>query len=92
LKFLFGTEPVTWNFTEDGTFDVSFTDDWNLITRTSLVSSISEVYDIADLNRDGIVDMYDAIALSISFDSRVGDTNWNPRADLNFDQQIDRVR
>jgi len=31
LTFLFGTNLVTWNFNEDGTHDVYFSEDWNRI-------------------------------------------------------------
>jgi len=89
LKFLFGTEPATWNFSEDGTYDISFADDWNLITGAKLVSSGSEDYSIADINRDGVVDVYDIVTFSIAFGSKIGDTDWNQKADINLDQQID---
>lgn len=89
LKFLFGAEPVTWNFVNDGTFDVRFSDDWNVITGVKAVSSNSEVYNVADINRDGTVDPYDASDLSTMFSSKIGDANWNQRADLKQNGIID---
>lgn len=89
LKFLFGTAPTTWNFTERGTYDVKFADDWNSITGTAMVSNSSQVCSITDINKDGIVDIYDVVAFSVAFGSKVGDSNWNERADINLDRIID---
>jgi hypothetical protein len=42
-----------------------------------------------DVNNDGTVDIYDAILLAIAFQTKPGQTNWNPDADLNADLVID---
>jgi hypothetical protein len=42
-----------------------------------------------DVNNDGIVDIYDAIQLAIAFQTKPGQTNWNPDVDLNADLVID---
>jgi hypothetical protein len=43
----------------------------------------------ADINGDGIVDIYDAILLAKAFDSVSGQPNWNPYADINGDNIVD---
>jgi hypothetical protein len=43
----------------------------------------------ADLNGDGVVDIYDAITLANAYNSRPGDPNWNAIADLNDDNIVD---
>jgi hypothetical protein len=42
-----------------------------------------------DINRDGSIDVYDSIILAGAFNSKPGDSNWNPRADLNRDGVVD---
>ena len=42
-----------------------------------------------DMNRDGSVDLYDAIIAAASYGSVLGDQRWNPAADLNKDNEID---
>jgi len=42
-----------------------------------------------DVNNDGTVDIYDAILLATAFQTKPGQTNWNPDADLNTDLVID---
>ena len=44
---------------------------------------------IGDINRDGSVDIYDAILLSKAFNSVPGNPSWNPNADLNQDGSVD---
>ena len=85
LKFIFGAEPAIWNFSKDGTYDISFAVDWNSITGAKLVSD----YDKADINRDGAVDVFDVVAFSFAYESKVGDTNWNDNADLKRDLKMD---
>ena len=43
----------------------------------------------ADLNGDGVVDIYDIVNVAKAFNSRPGDPNWEPRADLNDDDVVD---
>jgi hypothetical protein len=40
---------------------------------------------VGDINGDGVVNILDAILLANAFNSRPGDSNWNPKADLNGD-------
>jgi hypothetical protein len=89
ITFLFGTDPVTWDFTYDGTFDVCFSNDWNEITNATLVVNRTKVYRTPDINGDGVVDMFDAVAFSNAFSSKVGEVGWNENADLDYDLQID---
>lgn len=42
-----------------------------------------------DVNGDGIIDIYDAIAAAQAFGSNPASPNWNPAADLNGDGQVD---
>jgi len=44
---------------------------------------------LGDLNGDRIVDIYDIVLVSLAFDSRPEDSNWNPDADLNDDNTVD---
>jgi hypothetical protein len=44
---------------------------------------------IGDINQDGRVDILDAILMSVAFNSRPGNPNWNPKADLNKDNVVD---
>ncbi len=44
---------------------------------------------IGDMNSDGNVNIFDAILLVRSFDSTLGDSHWNPVADLNNDNFVD---
>jgi hypothetical protein len=43
----------------------------------------------ADINGDGTVDIYDALALSAAFGSSTGATNYSTAADLNLDNNVD---
>lgn len=42
-----------------------------------------------DINRDGSVDLYDALIFSASYGSVLGDKTWNPEADFNIDNRVD---
>lgn len=42
-----------------------------------------------DVNGDGNVDVYDAMAASTAFGSHPGDPNWNDAADVNGDGTVD---
>lgn len=42
-----------------------------------------------DLNKDGIVDIYDAMLLAEVFGTTPSSSNWNPNADLNGDGTVD---
>jgi PKD repeat protein len=44
---------------------------------------------IGDINGDGTVDILDAIAVSLAFNSVPGSSDWNSSADLNDDKVID---
>jgi len=44
---------------------------------------------LGDINRDGTVDIYDAILLANAYNSKPGDPNWNVAADINGDNVID---
>lgn len=42
-----------------------------------------------DINGDHTVDIYDAILLSAAFNTKPGNSNWNPNADINSDGIVD---
>jgi Dockerin type I domain len=44
---------------------------------------------LADVNGDGIVDVFDAILLANAMNTHRGDPGWDQRADLNYDDVID---
>lgn len=48
-----------------------------------------EVILTGDINRDGSVDIYDAILLAGAFNARMGDPKWNFNADINADGIVD---
>jgi hypothetical protein len=56
-----------------------------------LYDSIVTVIDcvVADINRDGIVDIFDALILAGAFNSVLGSPSWKPDADINGDNVID---
>ncbi len=43
----------------------------------------------ADLNADGVVDIFDIVPIAIAFGSTIGDANYSPAADLNHDGKVD---
>ncbi len=57
----------------------------------SLHDSIVTIVDcvVADINRDGIVDIYDALILASAYDAVLGSPSWKPNADINGDNVID---
>ena len=46
-------------------------------------------WSIADLNYDGVIDIFDLAAVAVAFGSEEGHPNWNPSADLNHDGIVD---
>jgi len=44
---------------------------------------------LGDVDGDGIVDIFDALAVRAAYGSTPGEPNWNPEADLNQDDTID---
>jgi hypothetical protein len=42
-----------------------------------------------NLNGDAVVDIYDAILLANAYNSKPGNSNWNPNADINGDNIVD---
>jgi hypothetical protein len=58
-------------------------------TEWSNASRTFEIILTGDINRDGTVDIYDAILLSGSFNAVLGGPRWNGNADFNLDHAID---
>jgi len=42
-----------------------------------------------DINKDGIVDIFDVVTLAVSFGTEPGDENWNPAADTDHNDVVD---
>jgi PKD repeat protein len=67
----------------------------NITDANGLKSSVTRIVRVritalaGDINGDGAVDIFDAIALSKAYSSRPGSLNWNPNADINSDNVID---
>jgi peptide/nickel transport system substrate-binding protein len=62
---------------------------WARITHLSLFALIGKPPPTGDINYDGTVDLYDAIMLAGTFNSRPSSPNWNSKADLNSDNIVD---
>ena len=43
----------------------------------------------SDANGDGAFDVFDVVTVAGAFGSKLGDSNWNPLADLNHDDTVD---
>ena len=44
---------------------------------------------LGDINKDWVVDIFDAILLAGAYNSKPGDPNWKPNADINGDNAVD---
>jgi peptide/nickel transport system substrate-binding protein len=62
---------------ENYTIDNTFFGDWILVTVPG------------NLNKDTMVDIYDAIILANAYNSKPGSSNWNSNADINSDNIVD---
>jgi hypothetical protein len=40
IKFIYGSTPVSFNFVDDGVYDITFASDWNSITNTVKVTTL----------------------------------------------------
>jgi len=47
------------------------------------------IYGPGDINKDSIVDIFDITTVALAFNSKPGDSNWNPVADINSDNIVD---
>jgi len=88
-----GTAAFTWNATGSVAYPRNYT-----ITavatipagiNSTLTGGIIEVRIPGDILDEGIVDIYDAIAIGNYFGLRVGEPGFNPDADLNHDGIVD---
>jgi di/tricarboxylate transporter len=48
-----------------------------------------EFHKLGDVNRDGVIDIYDLVLVEVAYGSKPGDPYWNPDADLNGDGIVD---
>jgi hypothetical protein len=62
---------------------------WARTTHLSMFALIGKPPPTGDINLDGTVDLYDAIMLAGTFNSRPGSPTWNTSADLNGDNVVD---
>jgi hypothetical protein len=46
-------------------------------------------YLLADINKDGLVDIFDVVIVTSAYGASQGSVHWNPDADLNKDGHID---
>jgi len=58
-------------------------------SETTSLAKAFEVVLTADINRDGSVDIFDAILLSNGFNTTPANPKWNPNADINSDGIVD---
>ncbi len=60
------------------------------VSNWSSISNVLNKYTliVADITRDGTVDIFDLVKVGIAFGSSPGDTNWDPEADLKNDGVI----
>jgi hypothetical protein len=52
INFIFGTEPASYSFPDNGIYKVNFSSDWNSVTNASKVSSLSESFAYLDPHAD----------------------------------------
>lgn len=50
---------------------------------------VAQIKLLGDLNNNGIVDIFDVVAVAVAFGAEPRDPNWNPVADLNNDDVVD---
>jgi len=62
---------------------------WANVTHLSMFALVGKPPPTGDINLDGTVDLYDAIMLAGTFNSRPGSPTWNTSADLNGDNVVD---
>ena len=86
LRFLIDNYARIRNF-RPGLYNVTVTS--KLQTLTANATRIFEVILTADINRDGAVDIYDAILLANAYGAAPGNPRWNMNADINDDDLVD---
>ena len=84
---------VQWNETSQNWDNITTgTDrtDNSISGETSQLSIFTVIVPLfGDINKDGTVDIYDAILLAGAFNSTPGSPKWNPAADINKDNVVD---
>jgi len=82
------TALCSWSST--GTYDVIVrAQDATTYSTWSQAKTVTILYGAGDVNRDNEVDIFDAILLSVAFNSVPGGPKWNSAADLNGDNAVD---
>jgi len=69
-----------------GTYSVYATSYFKGQTATN---NMSLEIDLPDVNGDGLVDIFDLVAVALAYGSKPNDPNWNSNADLNDDGLVD---
>lgn len=84
---------VQWNSTSEKWANITVSTDavQNMILgETSYFSVFTLIVPLfGDINKDGVVDIFDAIKLATAFGSTPATPKWNPEADLNKDGVVD---
>ena len=87
-----GNNPqIVHKFATDGNYTVQL----NVTDASGFNGYVSKIVQVrrggvpGDINGDGVVDIYDAIILANSFNSKPGSPNWNANADINSDGSVD---
>ncbi len=84
---------IHWNYTlqkwENVTVHVDTVNNVAYGETTDLSTFTLAIPLLGDINKDGTVDIYDAIILASAFGSKPGSPNWNLNADINNDGNVD---
>jgi uncharacterized repeat protein (TIGR02543 family) len=88
---------LTFNFrpTHTGYYNLTATADCNnaILESNETDNSLSRpnipVTTIGDINGDGVINIFDAVVISLAWNSTPTDSYWNIRADINHDNRID---
>lgn len=64
--------------------------DYYFMSPTSIEDLLLDLFYLSgDINRDGVVDIYDLSIAGVAYGSSEGDPRYNPYADLNMDDHVD---
>jgi nitrous oxidase accessory protein len=77
LTVLVADERVTYTVTENNSHTFTYFTYEHSVKKVRVLVPI-----IGDLNFDGVVNIYDIVLAAAAYNSRPGDPNWNPYADL----------
>jgi len=62
---------------------------WNVSEFSFYITVLVSDHNVlGDINRDGVVDIYDVIVIGAAYNTSIGDAKWNSEADLNGDWTV----